>query len=110
MVASLVIEQTVPLLVMSLSPRAGNGNNGQPLFRVHESSRHPDSACTSGIVSQQFPHSGVFQQPLKAALRGVSALSFYDQSRSPLSLKTNPPTFPLTGDKGNPPYPPLTGG
>ena len=35
MVASLVIEQIVPLLVMSLSPRAGNGSNGQPLLFLY---------------------------------------------------------------------------
>ena len=54
-----------------------------PVSRFIEVSRHPDSACTSGNVSQQFPHSGVFQQPLKAALRGVSALSSPDRTRSP---------------------------
>ena len=76
---------------MSLSPRAGNGNNGRPPLALHASRpalRLPAVCCTPGIVSQQLP-------PLVSPFAGYRHLSnrvgrfrllFPDSTRLVLSL------------------------
>ena len=71
MVASLVIEQTVPLPAMSLSPRAGNGNNGQPLFALHESKPTPRLGLHLRDCVAAVPTFGVFfNNPLSQSFEG----------------------------------------
>ena len=112
MVASLVIEQTVPLLAVSLSPRAGNGNNGQPPFALHENRPTPRFGlhlrdCVAAVPFFR----GYFNNPLSRSgpLRGVGPfLTRADAlATKPLRglfcfyppLPGSPPPGPMSGAK-----------
>ena len=68
MVASFVMEQTVPFLAMSLSPRAGNGNNGQPPLALYENRPAPRLSAVAAPRDCVAANSR-----LRSALCGVSA-------------------------------------
>ena len=71
LVASLVIEQTVPLLAVSLSPRAGSGNNGQPPLSLHENRPTPrDGLHLRDCVAAVPFFRGYFNNPLSQSFEG----------------------------------------
>ncbi len=56
---------------MSLSPRAGNGNNGQPLFALHESGPTPRLGLHLRDCVAAVPTFGVFfNNPLSQSFEG----------------------------------------
>ena len=123
MVASLVIEQIVPLLVMSLSPRAGNGSNGQPLLFLYAISgvdgkrekgtappsrageRIPGAWAVSFFVSNPTGEEGFADppQPPHRPRRKPGRAGRMPEWRSPAPLtgKATPPTPPCQGGKKN---------